>query len=279
MARRTLRPSRVAFHAFVIFFGFIMLYPVLWMVAGSFKTSAEIFGNASLLPSSINLENYARGWRYTGRITFTTFFKNSFYYAGVGTVAAVLSSSFIGFGFARVRFPGRGFWYGCMIATLLIPFQVLMVPQYLIFHKLGWINTFLPLIVPLFGGFPFFIFLMVQFIRQIPVELDNSARIDGCGRFRIYAYIVLPLIKPALITSTIFSFYWRWDDFLGPLLYLNRPELFTVSVALRMFSDPQTATDWPAIFAMGTLSLVPILVVFFTFQRHIVQGIATTGIK
>jgi multiple sugar transport system permease protein len=279
MARRMLQPSRVAFHVFVIFFGFVMLYPVLWMIAGSFKSSAEIFGNASLLPSSINLDNYVRGWRYTGRITFTTFFKNSFYYAGVGTVAAVLSSSFIGFGFARVRFPGRGFWYGCMIATLLIPFQVLMVPQYLIFHKLGWINTFLPLIVPLFGGFPFFIFLMVQFIRQIPVELDNSARIDGCGRFRIYAYIILPLIKPALITSTIFSFYWRWDDFLGPLLYLNRPELFTVSVALRMFSDPQTATDWPAIFAMGTLSLVPIMVVFFTFQRHIVQGIATTGIK
>jgi multiple sugar transport system permease protein len=279
MSRRRLPPSRVAFHVFVIFFGFVMLYPVLWMIAGSFKSSAEIFGNASLLPSSISFENYVRGWRYTGRITFTTFFKNSFYYAGVGTVAAVLSSSFIGFGFARVRFPGRGFWYGCMIATLLIPFQVLMVPQYLIFHKLGWINTFLPLIVPLFGGFPFFIFLMVQFIRQIPVELDNSARIDGCGRFRIYAYIVLPLIKPALITSTIFSFYWRWDDFLGPLLYLNRPELFTVSVALRMFSDPQTATDWPAIFAMGTLSLVPILVVFFTFQRHIVQGIATTGIK
>ncbi len=277
--RRSPIHMKIIYHLFVAAFGFVLLYPVFWMVAGSFKTSSEIFGSASLLPEVFNLDNYIRGWRYTGRVTFTTFFGNSLYYAGIGTAAAVLSSSFIGFGFARVKFPGRSFWYGCMIATMLIPFQVLMVPQYIIFHKLGWINTFLPLIVPMFGGFPFFIFLMVQFIRQIPVELDNSAKIDGCGKFRIYGYIIMPLIKPALITSTIFSFYWRWDDFLGPLLYLNRPELFTVSLALRMFSDPQTATDWPAIFAMGTLSLVPILVVFFTFQRYIVQGIATTGLK
>lgn len=279
MRRRSPVYMRIAYHLFVSLFGLVLLYPVLWMIAGSFKTSSEIFRSASLFPEIFTLENYVRGWRYTGRVTFTTFFGNSLYYAGLGTIAAVLSSSFIGFGFARVKFPGNRFWYMCMIATMLIPFQVLMVPQYIIFHKLGWINTFLPLIVPMFGGFPFFIFLMVQFIRQIPVELDNSAKIDGCGKFRIYAYIVLPLIKPALITSTIFSFYWRWDDFLGPLLYLNRPQLFTVSLALRMFSDPQTATDWPAIFAMGTLSLVPILVVFFAFQRYIVQGIATTGLK
>jgi multiple sugar transport system permease protein len=166
-----------------------------------------------------------------------------------------------------------------MIATMLVPFQVLMVPQYIIFHKLGWVNTFLPLIVPMAGGVPFFIFLMVQFIRQIPIELDNSAKIDGCGHFQIYTRIIFPLVTPALITSTIFSFYWRWDDFIGPLLYLNRPQLYTVSLALRMFSDPQTATDWPAIFAMGTLSLVPIVIIFFIFQKYIVQGITTTGLK
>jgi multiple sugar transport system permease protein len=283
LLRRPLRiPSkRVVFHLFVWAFGFVMVYPVLWMIANSFKTSAEIFGSASLLPQDFTLDNYVRGWQYTGsaRLTFARFFLNSTFYSVLATVAAVFSSSLIAFGFARIRFAGSKVLYGCMIATMLIPFQVLMVPQYIIFHKLGWVNTFLPLIVPMAGGFPFFIFLMVQFIRQIPIELDNSAKIDGCSRLQIYSRIILPLIKPALITSTIFSFYWRWDDFIGPLLYLNRPRLYTVSLALRMFSDPQTATDWPAIFAMGTLSLVPIVIIFFIFQKYIVQGITTTGFK
>ena len=280
LARRLrVRPQRIAYHLFVWAFGFVMVYPVLWMIANSFKTSAEIFGSASLLPQQITLDNYVRGWRYTGRLTFTTFFLNSTFYAVLATIAAVFSSSLIAFGFGRIRFRGRGILYGCMIATMLIPFQVLMVPQYIIFHRLGWVNTFLPLIVPMAGGFPFFIFLMVQFIRQIPIEIDNSAKIDGCGQFQIYSRIILPLVKPALITSTIFSFYWRWDDFIGPLLYLNRPRLYTVSLALRMFSDPQTATDWPAIFAMGTLSLIPIVIIFFVFQKNIVQGITTTGFK
>ena len=154
-----------------------------------------------------------------------------------------------------------------------------MIPQFILFHQLNWINTFLPLIVPMFCGVPFFIFLMVQFIRQIPLELDNAAKIDGCNKFMIYYKIILPLTKPALITTTIFSFYWRWDDFIGPLLYLNKPKLFTVSLALRMFSDPMSSTDWPAIFAMGTLSLIPIVIIFLLFQKYLVQGIVTTGLK
>jgi multiple sugar transport system permease protein len=274
-----LRPKRILFHVFVWAFGFVMIYPVLWMIANSFKTSAEIFGSASLWPQNFMLDNYVRGWHYTGRPTFTAFFTNSMIYSVLATVAAVLSSSFIAFGFARIRFRGQKLLYACMIATMLVPFQVLMVPQYIIFNRLGWVNTFLPLIVPMAGGVPFFIFLMVQFIRQIPIEIDDSARIDGCGHFQIYSRIIFPLVKPALVTATIFSFYWRWDDFIGPLLYLNRPRLYTVSLALRMFSDPQTATDWPAIFAMGTLSLIPIVIIFFLFQKNIVQGITTTGFK
>jgi multiple sugar transport system permease protein len=274
-----LRPKRILFHVFVWAFGFVMIYPVLWMIANSFKTSAEIFGSASLWPQNFILDNYVRGWHYTGRPTFAAFFTNSMIYSVLATIAAVLSSSFIAFGFARIRFRGQKLLYACMIATMLVPFQVLMVPQYIIFNRLGWVNTFLPLIVPMAGGVPFFIFLMVQFIRQIPIEIDDSARIDGCGHFQIYSRIIFPLVKPALVTATIFSFYWRWDDFIGPLLYLNRPRLYTVSLALRMFSDPQTATDWPAIFAMGTLSLIPIVIIFFLFQKNIVQGITTTGFK
>ncbi len=259
--------------------GFVMIYPVLWMISNSFKANNEIFGTASLIPQSFRFDNYVRGWKFIGRLTFTTFFGNSLIYAGLATVGTVVSSSLVAFGFSRVRFRGRNLWFAAMFVTMIIPYQVIMIPQFIIFQRLGWVNTFAPLIVPMFLGQPFFIFLMVQFIRGLPIELDESAWIDGCGRWRIFLYIVFPLMKPAVITTTIFSFYWRWDDFIGPLLYLNRPRLYTVSLALRMFSDPMTSTDWGAIFAMGTLSLVPILLVFVMFQKYLVQGISTTGLK
>ena len=266
------------FHIVVLTIGTVMLYPLLWMIMSSFKPTAEIFGSISLIPRNFTFENYVRGWRYNNVTTFTTFYKNSFIVVGFSTLGAVLMSSLAAFGFSRVHFRGRGFWYSCMFLTLMLPYQVVMVPQFILFFKLGWVNTFLPLIVPQWGGQAFFIFMMVQFYRGVPMELDESAMLDGCNKFIIYGRILFPLIKPALITSTIFSFYWRWEDFLGPLLYLNRPRSFTVSLAMRMFADP-TWSDWGAIFAMGTLSLVPSLIIFFIFQKYIVEGIATTGLK
>lgn len=271
--------GQVVFHIVVILLGFIMLYPILWMISNSFKANSDIFNSSSLIPTKLNLDNYIRGWKFNNSVSFTTFFKNSFFYTVVSTFGAVLASSLVAYGFARIPFRGRSVWYACMFMTMMIPYQVVMVPQFIIFHKLGWINSFKPLIIPQFAGLPFFIFLMVQFIRQIPNELDDSAKIDGCNRFMIFSRILFPLIKPAVITSTIFSFYWRWDDFLGPLLFLNKPKLFTVSLALRMFSDPQSSTDWSAIFAMGTLSLLPVLIIFLIFQKYIVEGLATTGLK
>jgi multiple sugar transport system permease protein len=269
----------VLFHLFVILLGFLMLYPILWMMANSFKANSEIFGTSSLLPKTFHFDNYYRGWMFNHSTTFAVFFKNSFFYTILSTIGAVISSSIVAYGFARINFRGRSFWYACMFLTLMLPYQVVMIPQFIIFKQLNWINTFLPLIVPQFTGQAFFIFLMVQFIRGIPIELDQSAMIDGCNKWTIFVRIIFPLIKPAVITSTIFSFYWRWDDFLGPLLYLNKPRSFTVSLALRMFSDPQTTTDWGAIFAMGTLSLIPVIAIFLIFQKYIVQGLVTSGLK
>jgi multiple sugar transport system permease protein len=197
----------------------------------------------------------------------------------IATLGTVMSSAIVAYGFARIKFFGRNFWFVCMLLTLMLPYQVVMIPQFIIFFKLYWTNSFKPLIVPMFMGQPFFIFLIIQFIRGIPSELDEAAKIDGCGRFRTFYSIILPLIVPALITSAIFQFYWKWDDFLGPLLYLNKPTLYTVSLALRMFSDPFTSTDWGAIFAMSTLSLVPIFIVFIIFQKYLIRGISTTGLK
>lgn len=267
------------FHSFIILFGFFMIYPLLWMIFSTFKPNDEIFGTAFLWPKTFQFDSYIRGWQGVGGVPFGTFFKNSFFYVILATIGTVISSAVVAYGFARIKFAGKKFWFVCMLLTMMLPYQVVMIPQFILFSKINWTNSYLPLIVPMFCSQPFFVFLMMQFIRGLPVELDESAKIDGCNRFQIFYKIILPLISPALITSTIFQFYWRWDDFLGPLLYLNKPALYTVSLALRMFSDPSTATDWGAMFAMGTLSLIPIFIVFIVFQRYLVEGISTTGLK
>jgi multiple sugar transport system permease protein len=165
------------------------------------------------------------------------------------------------------------------MSTLLLPVQVQIIPQYIVFTKLGWLNTFLPLLLPRFGGQAFFIFMIMQFIRGIPGELDDAAAIDGCGKVGIFFRVILPLITPVLVAAAIFSFYFTWGDFFTPLIYLNDPKLYTISVALRAFADPAGATDWGAIFAMSALSLVPVFVIFVLFQRYLVQGISTTGLR
>ena len=271
--------NETIFHGVVLIIGAFMLYPLFWMISASFKPTAEIFGNLSLISRNFTLENYVVGWMFNRTTTFSTFYYNSLVITSLSTIGAVLMSSMAAYGFSRVRFRGSNFWYSCMLMTLMLPFQVIMVPQFVLFHRLGWVNTFLPLIIPQWGGQAFFIFMMVQFFRGIPMELDESAMIDGCNKFTVYSRILFPLITPALMTSAIFSFYWRWEDFLAPLLYLSRPRLFTVALAIRMFADPTGETNWGAIFAMGTLSLVPSLIIFFCFQKYIVEGIATTGLK
>ena len=268
------------YHTMVAGFGIVMLYPILWLFASSFKGRAEIWTNvSSLIPQEFTLVNYVNGWRGFGGITFTTFYANSFFYAGIGTLLAVLASALVAYGFARIQFTGRRFWFGCMLATLMLPVQVQIIPQYIVFSQLGWINTFYPLLLPRIGGQAFFIFMIMQFIRGIPRDLDEAAEMDGCGRGGIFFRIILPQIVPALITAAIFSFYWTWEDFLTPLLYLNAPRLYTVSLALRAFADPSGTTDWGAIFAMSSLSLVPVFAIFVFFQRFLVEGISTTGLK
>jgi multiple sugar transport system permease protein len=278
--RRRLNLGQLVMQLVIVLLGVVMIYPLLWLVASSVKDGSEIFTNAgSLIPRQFTLENYASGWAGFGGITFATFFLNSFTIAVASTVGAVASSAVVAYGFARIPFFGRRFWFVCMLLTLMLPTQVQIIPQYIVFSKLDWINTFLPLIVPKFFGQAFFIFLMMQFIRGLPRELDEAAEIDGCSQVGIFWRITLPLITPALITSALFSFYWTWEDFFGPLLYLNDPKLFTVSLALRNFADPSSATNWGAIFAMSTLSLLPAFILFLLFQRYLVQGISTTGLK
>lgn len=274
------RIRTVLYHVLVGSLCFVMIYPIMWMVASSLKGPSEIWTNVtSLIPDVFAWENYSIGWSGFGGITFGTYFRNSLIYAGFGTVAIVMSSAVVAFGFARIKFKGRSVWFTVMILTLMLPRQVLLIPQYILFNELGWVNTFWPLIVPRLTGGAFFIFLMIQFIRGIPRELDEAAEMDGASHLGIFWRIILPLMQPALITAGIFSFYWTWEDFLSPLIYLNDPRLYTVSLALRSMSDPNTMTNWGAIFAMATLSLVPVFVIFIFFQRYLIQGISTSGLK
>lgn len=270
----------IIYHIITFVLGIAMIYPVLWMLSSSFKENADIFTTiGTLIPPRFTLENYIEGWKGFGNVSFSTFFKNSFIIAGVGTIGTVISSAVVAYGFARIPFKGRNIWFTAMMVTLMLPFQVQIIPQYIMFNTLNWINTFYPLIVPKFFGSAFFIFLIMQFIRGLPLELDESAEIDGAGRIGIFWWIILPLIKPALITASLFSFYWTWDDFLGPLLYLNQSTLYTVSLALKSFADPTTITNWGAVFAMSVLSLMPVLFIFIFFQKYLTEGIATTGMK
>ncbi len=272
--------NSILFHFTCIALSVVFLYPVLWMVSSSLKDNSEVFANAgSLIPRTWQFANYVDGWRGFAGIPFSVFFKNTAIVVVLSTAGSLISSACIAYAFSRIRFVGRNFWFVTMMVTMMLPAQVLLIPQYILFTRFHWVNTFRPLIVPAFFGTPFFVFLIMQFIRGIPMELDESAKIDGCTRYSIFLRIVLPLIKPALTTTGIFSFYWGWQDFMGPLVYLNTPRIYTLSLALKLFSDPSSVTNWGSMFAMATLSLLPVLVVFLILQKYIVEGISTTGIK
>lgn len=273
--------KHAGYHIFVAFFAFIMIYPLLWMVMSSFKDTNTIFLTAaSLIPEKFTIANYINGWKGFAKIGFDVFFKNSLFISAVSTVGTVMTSSMVGYAMARCKFKGRNFLFIAMLATMMLPAQVLMIPQYLWYHKLGWVGSYLPLVVPYFFAIQgFFVYMITNFIEGIPKELDEAAKIDGCSYYQIYLRIILPLAVPALVTSTIFSFIWRWDDFLSALLYLNKSTMYTVSLALKLFSDPGSTSDYGAMFAMATLSLLPILVIFISLQKYLVEGITTTGLK
>ncbi|NMO96540.1 carbohydrate ABC transporter permease [Paenibacillus lemnae] len=274
------KSSRMFYHILVGAFALLMMYPILWLAASSLKPNNEIFTTAySLIPSRLEFVNYKTGWRGFAGTTFGTFFTNSFIIVILSTIGAVISSALVAYGLARTRFWGQRFWFVCMMATMMLPHDVILVPQYVMFAKFDWVGTFKPLIIPHFFGTPFFIFLIMQFIRTIPKELDEAAKIDGCSKYSIFYRVIVPLIGPALITCSIFSFYWRWDDFINPLIFLNNPEKFPVSLALKLFLDGESLNNWGGMFAMATLSLLPVVVVFFIFQKYIVEGISTTGLK
>lgn len=258
-----------------------MIYPLLWMIMSSFKETNTIFLTAnSLIPEEFTMENYFTGWKGFAKITFGTFFKNSAVISVTATIGTVISSSLVAFGLSRCRFRGKKLLFAAVLLTMMVPSQVLMVPQYIWYHKLGWVGSYMPLIVPYcFAIQGFFVYMMYNFLESIPKELDEAAKIDGCSYFGMYRYIAVPLMVPALVTSGIFSFIWRWDDFMSALLYIDKAARYPVCLALKLFTDPASTSDYGAMFAMSVLSILPVLVIFIFFQKYLVDGIATSGLK
>jgi multiple sugar transport system permease protein len=266
-------------HILLIATGFLMIYPLLWMLVSSFRPTDEIFRDTSLIPKGITLANYTYGWSALNQ-PFGHYLINSGIVVLGCIIGNVLSCSLAAYAFARLKFTGRTILFAVMLVTIMIPYHVVLVPQYILFQQFGWVNTFLPLIVPkLLGTDAFFVFLMVQFIRGLPKELDEAARIDGCGHFNTFLRIILPLMVPAVATTAIFTFIWMWNDFLSSLIYLIDPSMYTVPLALRAFLDSTGSSNWGAMFAMSIVSLIPVFLAFLFGQRFLIRGIATTGIK
>ncbi|MDX3526666.1 carbohydrate ABC transporter permease [Streptomyces sp. ID05-39B] len=266
-------------HCLLALCALTMLYPVLWMAVSSLRPNNQIFRSAGLALTHPHFENYSNGWNAFSQ-PFSHYMINSAIVVTGAILGNLLACSLAAYAFARLEFRAKRVWFAVMLVTIMLPIHVIIVPQYVLFSELGWVNTFLPLIVPKFlATDAFFIFLMVQFIRGIPREIDEAARIDGAGHARIFFSLILPLMVPALATTAIFTFIWTWNDFYTQLIYLTDPDMYTTPLALRTFVDQQTATDWGSVFAMSVVSLVPVFLVFLAGQRFLLRGIATTGGK
>lgn len=276
----SLKNKNYLIHIPIILGALIMLYPLIWMLSGSFKLPQDIFTDNSLLPKTFTLDNYIDGWKGVSNLSFAVFFKNSFIVSGLSIIGNIISCSMAAYAFARLEFRFKKVFFALMLASIMIPYHVIIIPQYIFFNKLDWINTFLPLVVPKFLATDgFFVFLLVQFIRGLPRELDEAATVDGCGPIKIYWKIILPLLLPAVATTAIFTFIWTWNDFFSQLIYLTDPKNFTVSLGLRLFLDSMGQSQWGPMFAMSILSLIPVFIIFLMFQRYIIEGITAGGIK
>lgn len=268
-------------HVFIIAVGLFMIYPVVWMIVSSLKPNSMIFSDPGIIPKEITFENYATGWKGYAGTSFEIFFTNSLVMCIVAIIGNVISCSMAAYAFARLKFSGRRFWFAIMMVTLMLPGHVTLVPRYILFNTFGWVGSYLPILVPKFlATDAFFVFLLVQFMRSLPKEIEEAAIIDGCSKVGVFLRIILPLATPALVTTALFTFLWTWDDFFNHLLYLTTPSSYTVSRALRTFvGDAGAVSNWGGALAMATLSIVPAFVLFFSLQKYFVQGISTTGIK
>lgn len=278
--RRKARANAALRYSLLIAVGFVMIYPLLWLIGASFKTNSEMFTSAWFWPKEPTVQGYIDGWKTSTPYTFGHFFINSMQIVIPKVIGTAVSCTLVAYGFARFEFPGKKILFGILIATLLLPDVVTRIPQYLLFRELGWLDTYLPLFVPSWmAGDAFFVFMVIQFLRAIPREMEEAARVDGATTLQTLIFIVVPMLMPALISVCLFQFMWTMNDFLGPLIYISTVENYPISLALKLSIDATEAFNWNQILAMTVLALTPSLVVFFLAQKSFIEGISTGGVK
>ena len=267
-------------HMMLIAMASVMFYPLAWMLGASFRDDSQISDPGIWPGQYFTVDGYVEGWEGIAGVPFGRFLFNSFLVSGLCVLGNLIACSITAYAFARIEFRFKGLWFGIMLATLMLPHHVILIPQYILFREFDWLNTYLPFFIPkILATDAFFIFLLVQFFRAIPRDLDEAARLDGCGHVRIFLRIILPLSKPALATTAIFTFIYSWNDFFTPLIYLTDTSLYTVPLALRSFIDATASSAFGSLFAMSIVSLLPVLGIFIAFQKLLVEGIATSGMK
>ena len=278
MMRRSL--PKIILHILISLLALLLIYPLLWMLASSLKPASEIFSSFGLIPSKVIWESYVNGWVGYGRHSFSLFFANTFILIVPTVFFTLLSSIVVAYGFARFNFIFKKVFFALMLSTLMLPATVIIIPRYLLFRNLGWLDTYMPFWIPaLFAGSSFFIFMLVQFLRGIPKELDESAVIDGCNSLQILIRILIPLCKPALFSVALLEFIWRWNDFFNSLIYISSVTKYPLALGLRISLDTSTAVTWNEVLAMSVVTMIPPVVLFAFTQNYFVEGIATTGLK
>ena len=264
----------------LISLGIVMIYPLCWMVGASFKTNSELFASASIFPKEPTLEGYYNGFKGYEGMNPLHFMGNTYKFVIPEVTVTVISATITAYGFARFRFIGKKFLFAVLLSTLFLPQVVLNVPQYILFNEIGWLNSYLPIVIPsMLAGDTFFVYMLIQFLRGIPGELEEAAEIDGCNVVQTLWYVIVPMLKPSIISCALFQFMWASNDFMGPLIYINSVRKYPVSIFLRMSMDTETGFDWNRILAMSLLAMIPSLAVFFLAQDSFVDGIAAGGVK
>ncbi|MFO1325974.1 MAG: carbohydrate ABC transporter permease [Rubrivivax sp.] len=258
----------------------VMLYPLVWLVGASFKSNAQIFSEVGFWPERFDFGAYAKGWKTSTEYTFATYFANSFLITIPRIAVTVVSCVLVAYGFARFEFFGKKLLFGVMVGTMMLPLIVLRLPQYLMFKELGWLDTYWPLVLPsAFATDTFFVFMLVQFLRGIPRDMEEAAVIDGCNALQLLWHVIVPLLKPAIVSVIVFQFIWTMNDFMGPLVYLASVEKYPVSLALKMSIGATEEVEWANVIAISVVALIPSVAVFFMAQRHFIEGASSSGIK
>lgn len=271
----------VLYYCVLILLGAVMVFPLVYMLMASFKSNTEIFGQPlKLLPERLDISGYVNGWRGVGAYSFGTYMLNSFLLTLPATLLTIASSLLVAYGFARFDFPMKKLLFSVMYGLMLLPGSVLIIPRYLVFARLNWVDTYLPFWVPAaLATSSFFIYMFIQFFRGLPLELDEAAMIDGCSSFGILQHVLFPLCTPAIISAAIFSFIWTWNDFMAQFIYISSVPRYTAALGLRMSIEGTANINWANVLAMSIVSIIPSMLIYLFLQKYFVEGIATSGLK